>query len=206
MPTILAPSLASAPLSDFDALCAAVANWLHRSDLALIAPSFVTLAEDRMNRMLRVRQMESGLSGAVITDGMVGAPAGTVAIKSLWVEGSPNKPLRVAPFDMIKGSAGTCEASCYAWQGDYLHFDGTGTVSGVLYERIPALSAGNATNWLLSAHPSAYLHGALREACIYLRDEAGIAFHDIKFQEALNEIGAADMRDRYAGPLVVRAR
>lgn len=192
-------------LSTYADLQASVANYLHRSDLGAVIPDFIGLAEERMNRTLRVRQMETALAETAIASGTIAMPAGTVGIKALWAVGSPNRPLLVAPFDVIKGAVGAGEAHYFAWQGDSLHFDGTGTVSGVLYAQIPSL-ASNSSNWLLSACPSAYLHGALREASVYLRDEAGIAFHDIKFQEALNEIGAADMRDRYAGPLVVRAR
>lgn len=192
-------------LSTYAALQASVAAYLHRSDLGAVIPDFISLAEERMNRTLRVRQMETALADTAIASGAVVMPSGTVGIKALWAVGSPNRPLLVAPFDVIKGAISSGEAHYFAWQGDALYFDGSGTVGGVLYAQIPAL-ASNSSNWLLAAYPSAYLHGALREASIYLRDEAGIAFHDIKFQEALNEIGAADMRDRYAGPLQVRAR
>ena len=37
----------------------AVANWLDRDDLTARIPEFITLAEARFNRLLRLRSMES---------------------------------------------------------------------------------------------------------------------------------------------------
>jgi|TARA_R110000824_G_scaffold140275_2_gene306034 hypothetical protein len=45
-------------ISTYSELQTAVANWLDRDDLSARIPEFVTLAETRMNRVLRIRIME----------------------------------------------------------------------------------------------------------------------------------------------------
>lgn len=193
-------------ITTYSELQSTVASWLHRSDLSAVIPDFITLAEERMNRALRVRQMEAALAETAIASGAIAVPADTVGVKTLWIVGYETAPLRSQTFDYIKSRGSEGVPACYAWQGDNFHFDGAGTVTGVLYTKIPALSASNTSNWLLSAHPSAYLRGALLEACIYLRDEAGIAFQESAFTQALADIAGVDMRDRFGGPLQARAR
>ncbi|MEJ7932578.1 hypothetical protein WG922_21590 [Ramlibacter sp. AN1015] len=207
MPTILLPAGGSVPMTDFASLSSGVSLWLHRSDLADVIPSFISLAEERMNRALRVRAMEVTLSETEIASGSITAPSDTVGVKSLWIVGYERSPLKSQSFDFIKMRGTEGVPGYFAWQGDRFHFDGSGTVTGVLYEKIPSISSANSTNWLLTSHPSAYLHGALVQACIYLRDEPGIAFHEAAFADALSDIANTDMRDRYgSGPLQVRAR
>jgi hypothetical protein len=46
-------------ISTYSELQTAVANWLDRDDLDARIPEFITLAETRMNRVLRIRIMES---------------------------------------------------------------------------------------------------------------------------------------------------
>jgi hypothetical protein len=193
-------------LGTYSDLQTAVASYLHRSDLTAVIPDFITLAEERMNRALRVRQMEVVLAETAITDGAIAVPADTAGVKTLYIVGYESSPLLPQSYDFIVSRGSDGVPAYFAWQVDSFLFDGSGTVTGVLYEKIPALSVSNTTNWLLTAYPSAYLHGALMEACVYLRDEAGIAFFDGKFQQALGEIAGSAMRDSYSGPLVARAR
>jgi hypothetical protein len=193
-------------LTTYAGLQTAVAQYLHRSDLGAVIPDCITLAEERMNRVLRVRQMETALADTAIADGIVATPADTLAVKTLWVVGFEKSPLLSSSFEFIKSRGAEGVPAYFAWQGDSFHFDGSGTVAGVLYAKIPALSESDTSNWLLAAHPSAYLNGTLLEAAIYLRDEAAIAFHEARFTQVLDAIAGGDMRDRFSGPLVVRAR
>lgn len=190
-------------LDTYAALQSSVVSWSNRSDLAALIPDFIQIAEERMNRALRVRQMEVALAPTDIADGIIAVPADTVCVKSLWIVGRESEPLSPATFDTIvsRGADGT--PAYYAWQGDSFHFDGVGTVAGVLYTKIPALSDSAPSNWLLAASPSAYLSGALCEAFNYLRNQTERDRWDGRFQQALNDISGADMRDRFGGPLTL---
>lgn len=193
-------------ISTFAELQTAVGSWLNRSDATALISDFILLTEERMNRALRVRQMETSLATTAITDNRIAVPANTVGVKTLWVDGHEDNPLlsRSYEFLLTQGTQGV--PAGWAWQGDYLYFDGTGSVEGVLYRNIPALSASNTTNWLLTAHPSAYLFGALTEAFNWARNDKERDRWDGRFVQALSDIGGTDMRDRLSGPLASRAR
>ena len=182
-----------------------VASWLHRTDLAAAIPGFIELAEERLNRDLRVRQMEVALEVTPITGNRIAVPDGTVGVKTLWVPGALNHPLLPQSFEAVLSMPATGRATYYAWQGDDFYFNGSGDVQGVLYQAIPALSDTNPSNWLIDAHPSVYLLGAMLEAGIYTKDP-DMAVHAQRFHNAIAAITGADMRDRFGGPLVARAR
>lgn len=189
-------------------LQAKVAAWLHRSDLTAIIPDFIALAEERMNRDLRVRQMEVALSETAIVDNRIAVPAGTVGVKTLWVPGYESTPITTQSFESVlalsRGRVGM--PTRWAWQGSDFFFDGTGSVQGALYQAIPALSDSDPSNWLIAAHPSAYLFGALYEAAIYVKDAEEESRYGGRFGAAIDAVNGGDMRDRLSGPLVARAR
>ena len=190
---------------NYTELQAKVASWLHRADLAAAIPGFIELAEERLNRALRVRQMEVALAVTPITDNRIAVPDDTVGVKTLWVPGSLNHPILPQTYEFVLSSDNQGRPTCYAWQGSDFYFSGSGDVQGVLYQAIPALSDTNPSNWLLAAHPSAYLFGALFESAIYTKD-ADVSVHSQRFNNAVAEITGADMRDRFGGPLVARVR
>lgn len=183
-----------------------VASWLNRSDLTALIPDFITLAEERLNRVLRVRQMEVDLAETEIASGVIAVPVGTLAVKSLWVSGLDRKPLHSQSFDFVKSRGIEGVPSVYAWQGTSFHFDGAGSVEGVLYERIPTLTAEVDTNWLLTEAPSAYLYAALREAFDYIRNDSERDRWAMRLDSVLNELNGVEKRDAHSGPLQVRAR
>ena len=65
-----------ADLTSFKGLCATVADYLGRDDLAEQIPTFIRLAEQRMNRELRLRVMERRAETDV--------PAGQKAVPLPW--------------------------------------------------------------------------------------------------------------------------
>lgn len=208
MPIILPPLSGVTALDSYaelkDAVCGPT-GFMHRTDIEARFDTFLLLAEERINRTLRCSEMEVSLAPTVIASNAIAIPTGTVAVKSLWLSGYESSPLKVMPYDRLKRQGTEGVAAHYSWQGLSFHFDGTGTVTGVLYERVPALTAAANTNWLLAAHPSAYLWGVITEACAYVMDDERAARADARFKQALGDINKAGQRDVYSGPLTVRA-
>lgn len=192
-------------LSTYSELQASVIAWSSRSDLATLVPDFIRLAEDRMNRSLRVKQMEEVFYNTVV-DCTMNLESGTVGIKSIWIEGKPESPLLSRSYDEVLRLGTTGTPTAWAWQGDTLYFDGDADVQGVRYKEIPALSDEDDTNWLLTSHPTAYLYGSLAEVFSYTRNMPQAEQFRLRFEAALGDIMGADMRDRFAGPLQVRVR
>lgn len=190
----------------YSGVLASLKAWLNRSDLDAMLPDFVVMAEEEMNRTLRVRQMESVLTPADIASGTITVPDGTAAVKTLWLTGYERFPLQPQTLEFVKANDFNSIATHYAWHGDLLYLNGTGTVNGVVYQQIPTLSETNTSNWVLSAAPSCYLFGAMREAFDYLRDDAERDRCSVRFMQVMDKVNGADMRDRYSGPLQARVR
>lgn len=73
----------------------------------------------------------------------------------------------------------------------------TETLALTYYARIPALSAANQSNWLLTNYPNVYLYGALVEASPYLLDDARVATWEAKFNEGVALAEVADINARW---------
>jgi len=205
MTIILTPS--SGSVTDYTEMVDRIASWMHRSDSGLIAriPDFIWLAEERMNRRLRVPQMEVALVETTITSNAIAIPSGIVGVKSMWLPEDDIVPLKSIPYTAYVGMKTTGAPTVWAQQGSSYYFDGTGSVQGVLYERIQGLSSSNTTNWVLDQYPSAYLFGALAEGYGFARGEEA-ALYESRFVSVLDDIERATMRDAFSGPLNVRFR
>lgn len=192
--------------SNFSELKAAIADWLHRSDLAAVIPDFILLAEERFNRRLRTRFQETSLSSTAINSSyQIAIPSNTLAVKNLWrVAGVLNFPLQAATLEYIVNRHPGSEATAYAWEGSTWRFDGTGNVAGILYRSIPDL-ATNSTNWLLTANPSLYLFASLAEAANYCRDTEAETIWRARSEAMINEMNRVSQADAFSGPLTVRA-
>src|SRR4051794_31417082 len=74
-------------LATYSDLQASIANWLHRSDLTLQIPDFISLAESRLNRLLILRSMETEASlTASPATRYVTLPTDFNAPVALWLE------------------------------------------------------------------------------------------------------------------------
>lgn len=193
-------------ITTYSELQTAIAQWLHRTDLTAVIPDFIALTEEKLNRYLRTKDNQTTLSPTAIVANRVAIPANTVGVQALWLDGYEGTPLMAQSIESVisKGTDGL--ATVYAWQGGDFLFDGTGTVEGVLYRNIPALSGTNASNWVLASHPSMYLFGALAEANLYVKNFDEAAQWNARFQGVLDEVNGNSQRDTLNGPLVARAR
>jgi hypothetical protein len=136
-------------------LKAEVAEWLARDDLTTVIPTLITFFEAYANRTLRVRQME-------ITDDLT--PSGgeaTLPTPRRELEYVNPSYLQAAYPDDSSGYP-----NVFTIEGETIIIRPTSTTDLELsyFQKIPVLSGSNATNWLLTAHPDAYLYGSLCEA------------------------------------------
>jgi hypothetical protein len=186
---------------NYTTLQSTIADWLHRTDLTAQIPLFIELAEERINRNLRVRQMETVLAATTITDNLITPADDIVDVKLLWPSGFPNSEIKPQSLSTVLASDTLATATLYAWQGLDLRFNGSGDVEGVLYARVPSI-ADNDTTWLGDSYPSLYLYGALMQAAIFTRDDP--ATWQALFDQTVADINGNDQR-RF-GSLVARAR
>lgn len=184
-------------------ISARVADWINRSDLSVRIPDFIALTEERMNRALRVRQMESSLAATDITDNLIAPGSDVIDVKALWVPNYEGTPLKPQTLESVIAGGYQGTPTMYAWDGADLRFDGAGSVQGVLYVRIPALATAT-TNWVSEGPWSLYLWGALMEASLFVKNATDAATWEGRFLQVLGEIQGNDQRR--SGPMVARAR
>lgn len=194
-------------IPDRDALIAAVNDWLDRDDLDAKVPMFIQMAEAYFDRELRVPQMERTVTGAV-TNEDTALPEDYLAMRAVYIEGSPDLPLRAMSPSSVRqeydGTTGTPEA--YILVSGGIRFvpppDETALITMDYFARIDPLSVAAPSNWLLQQHPDAYLAGALFNAEIYLDNERRAAQWKGLLDQIIARVNKSARSDRYgAGPI-----
>ena len=142
-------------------LQASVASWLNRTDLTAIIPDFVTIAESKIARDLKLRkQIKSGTLTTVTNTRNLALPADWIEFENLNVDGSADTPLTYVTTAHLdekypeNGFSG--KPAVYSIEGDYVQFgpmpDIVYTINITYYARFAALSSG--ANWLFTNHPN----------------------------------------------------
>ena len=198
-------------LGTFTELKDAIADWLDRSDLTARIPDFITLAEARLNRDLRIRPMEVR-SSMETTSGQryFNLPGGYLQMRNIQINTNPITPLEyITPemLDRLYGSDTTGKPKAYTLIGDEIQLapipDSDYTVEMAFYEKFTALGDGTSgtvtTNWLTLNAPDVLLYGALLEAEPFIKNDERIGLWLNAYNGAVKKIQDADARDRHSG-------
>lgn len=190
-------------IANYSDLQTAIGNWLHRGDLTSVIPDFISLAEAKLNRRLRLRAMENTATGTVAQS--VSLPTGYVGMRSLTVNsGSISYPLTYIPPSEVQGNNDA--PLSYSISGDSLYFEPySSSYSYTLnyYKSFDALSGG--VNWLITNAPDVYLYASLVEAAPYIKDNERVSLYAQLLETAISNLEKSDRKDRYGSDLVVKA-
>ena len=188
-------------LNSYAALQTAIGTHLVRTDMAAIAPDLIALAEADMGDKLRVSEMEARTALTLDAE-YVDLPADWLQTIRLTYNGASHRILDLAnPREADQWVAVPGEPRIYSVEGLQLRFFPTpssGTADLQYYQRIPALSDSNTTNWLLVRAPDAYLYGALVHSAPYLQEDARIATWGQLYDRAIDRLQRASDRARAA--------
>ena len=182
-------------ITTYAELQSSIADWLLRDDLTSVIPTFISLAEAKFNRRIRDYRMVKRATAQVDT--------AYFAIPSDWQENirfqlntSPITTLEYVTPDQaaeekrLYNSSG--RPAFFTMIGDEFQIvpapDSTYNAELTYYAKIPALSASNTSNWLLTKAPDIYLYGALMEAAPYLDDDARIQVWSNLLEQSMNAI------------------
>jgi hypothetical protein len=202
-------------ITNFGTLKTAIADFLNRDDLTSAIPTFVRLAESRMDRDLRHWRMEKRSTAPLDTQ-YSALPADFLQpIRFQILDGSTSelKPISMATMLQMRqdrnDEAGRPEY--YALTAGGLELfptpDGEYSASLVYYERVAALSDSNTTNWLLTEAPDVYLYGSLVHTAPYLKDDARIQIWEALFAQGVDKLKESSDNAKYGGSgLVMRTR
>lgn len=192
-------------ITNYTELKAAIARWDKRTDLDSSADDFIALAEAKINRTLRVWQMEETLAATTIVNGLITRPADLVEFKSLNNTNNNKTPVEQKSLEFVLSHPSDGSIPLYyAWEEDKLRFNtNSGEVSGVYYKKVDALTSGSPTNWLLTLAPDLYLWGCLAEDFYFQMDEQRATFYDTRFNQLMAELNVIDKNARFSGNSLV---
>jgi hypothetical protein len=194
-------------LSNYSDLKTSVANYLGRSDLTSQIPDFIALAEIRLARELRIRQMLTTANATMtIGDSTVGMPSDFLAMRDIFVEGQPRYTVSYVSPSAFTRTARTEEVGVptfYTMRGQEFEFapkpDATYTLQMLYYAKPASLSDSNPSNAFMANCPDALLYGALLEAEPYLMNDARMATWSQMYSNAIARLTVSDDEAEYSG-------
>jgi hypothetical protein len=190
-----------------------IANYLARSDLTTQIPDFITFAENRLRRELRIRQMLKSVTTATVSgDSTVELPSDFIEIRDFVALTNPIQPLSYSSPSALSNDPRASEVgvpkSYTILANDFLLSpppDGIYTLR-MLYFAAPAyLSSTNASNVFLNVAPDALLYASLIEAEPYLMNDARINTWGTMYDRAIASLAKSDEQGQYSGvPLAMK--
>lgn len=195
-------------ISTYAELQTAVSNWLARSDLTSRIPEFISLAEARINRKLRIRQQESSASLSITAGTRTAAvPSDFREVRRLYLDTSPITHLEyMTPQDYWTRYVGsnTGKPSVFTLEGGNFLFgpipDTAYTGKLAYYPSFPALSSS--AHSVFVANPDLYLYGSLVAAEGLMKNDKRIGLWKAQFDEAMMELEKESRAS--PGPLRIR--
>lgn len=192
-------------ISDYASLLVDAGEYSGREDIAHLFPRFVGLAELKLNRGLRVADMEVTDEISLI-DGDGTLPPDFLEARE--VKNASGIPIRAISLQQLTNSymdrSGTAPIG-YAIVGRTIKArpisDQDLTVT--YYGRIPALTPSNPTNWLLENAPDVYLYALVNEIAIWGKDVEGATAAQQLMMLALSGLKIEDERGRWGNAQMV---
>lgn len=177
--SIAIPTFAPGAISNYSELVTEIRDMMDDADYSQTSiDRALRKAEAEFNRTLRTPDMETR-AVFTIADELTALPADFLEMRFIFVEGMPDQPLAsMSPSGMLStyyGRSGIPVA--YTIEGSNLRVGpvGTAAVEMVYYQRIPALSDAQVSNWLLRKHPDLYVAGVMYHLARRERDAEGQA-------------------------------
>lgn len=194
-------------LSSYSELKSTVASYLARNDLTAVIPDFIRLAEERLRRDLRIRQMlVVATANTTGGDSTVGLPTDFLEMRDIHVNLNPVVQLSYkAPNAFYSsGKSGLSgkptEYTVLASEFQLAPIPDAAYTLQMLYYAKPALlSDSNASNVFLANCPDALLYAALGEAEPYLMNDARLQTWAALYERAITAINTSDQSSEYGG-------
>ena len=194
-------------LSTYSDLKTSVANYLGRSDLTSQIPDFITLAELRLSRDIRTRRMlKTATATMTIADATVGLPSDFLAIRDVFIQGSPRTTVSYLSPSAFSANSRADEQGLpvfYTMRSNEFEFapkpDSAYVVQMLYYFTPTVLSDNNTSNEFLANYPDALLYGSLLEAEPYLLNDARTQTWSSLYNQSVSRINASDEESEFAG-------
>lgn len=194
-------------ITNYTDLKATIASYLARSDLTTQIPDFIQLAETRLRRELRIRQMLKVVTTATVAgDGTVELPSDYLQMRDLHMNTNPIQTLGYqSPSNFYRNtnSSITGVPVQYTVLAQEFQFapipDGVYTLQMIYYATPPYLTTSNTSNVFLANCPDLLLYGALGEAESYLMNDPRLQTWAALYDRSLTALTVSDDSGEFGG-------
>jgi hypothetical protein len=171
--------MALPPITDYDSLVLNLSDYIARDDLEGYYPTFIQLAEKRLNSGLKALGMQGEATLTASSAGEVALPPDYIEWVSLSWTAASGRPRQLRyveanspEFTFRHRPNG--DPQFYTVSAGKLRLapGRAGSLSLVHYKRIPPLTDEAPTNWLITTAPQLYFYATLGEAYVFQKDEA----------------------------------
>ena len=203
-------------LATYSDLKSTIADYLNRADLTSVIPTFITLAEAKFNRELRLRDM---LTRAEATSNNEYVALPSDFLEAYILELNMENIAAQQPLAFVgPNEAKSLKANKIINKMRYFTLiDGafellpapTSNVDLLLtyYAKIPALSVTQTTNWLMTKSPDLYLYSSVLEATPYLKNDERLQIWAAARQQVMDAMNIESERSmRQTTQLAARRR
>lgn len=194
-------------LTSYSELKTTIASYLARSDLDSVIPDFIRLAEERLRRDLRIRQMlVVATTSTTGGDSTVGLPTDFLEMRDIHFNTNPISSVSYESPNTFYQSTRATESGIprtYTVLSAEIQFapipDAAYQAQMLYYAKPPLLSNTNASNVFLANCPDALLYAALGEAEPYLMNDARLQVWASLYDRSITSINNSDQASEYSG-------
>jgi hypothetical protein len=190
-------------LATYSELVSTVESYLARTDLTSIIPTFIQLAQDRMTRDLRTREMLKVVT-TTATDGTVELPTDFLEMREMHFQGNPPITLEYeSPDKFFRDQLTTTSGLPYYYTiiGYEFQFaptpDSSKTLQLLYYAKPTYISSTTSSNLYLANYSDALLYATLAEAEPYLFDDQRIQVWASMYDRAIANIMSSDIGKKF---------
>ena len=190
-----------------------IADYLARQDLTDKIPMFISLAEKRLNRDLRLRQTLQQSTYSMDSGFTVPTQADYLEMQDLHLDANPIIPLTFQTVSQFYRRSGGSNAQGvpvnYTLVADNFVLapqpTGASTINMTYYKIPKPLSDSNPSNEYLDVCPDLLLYASLAESAPFLMDDPRLVTWDGMYQKGLASITKSDEQSTFpAQPLAVQ--
>ena len=198
--------------TNYTDLKATVADYLARTDLTTQITDFITLAENRLRRDLRLRQMIKVVTTTTTaSDATVALPSDFLEMRDIHIETNPIQTVIYQnPSNFFRNSNVTVGGmpSYYTVTGSEFQFapipDSAYTLKMIYYAAPTYLSSSVSSNVFLATCPDLLLYASLGEAEPYLMNDARVATWAALYDKGLTSLTISDdAGEQPSSPMVI---
>jgi hypothetical protein len=190
-------------LATYSELVSTVESYLARTDLTSIIPTFIQLAQDRMTRDLRTREMLKVVT-TTATDGTVELPTDFLEMREMHFQGNPPITLEYeSPDKFFRDQLTTTSGLPYYYTiiGYEFQFaptpDSSKTLQLLYYAKPTYISSTTSSNLYLANYSDALLYATLAEAEPYLMNDPRIEVWASMYDRAIANIMNSDIGKKF---------